>query len=96
MSAKNGKIISIAQKRALRDTFAALHTPATKEVIYDGALAEFKRLISPQIRRLLEIKNTPEPFQRELVTLLEKIYASEHADPGQAQRLVPTPKVNQK
>lgn len=80
MSAKTAKVISLTTARALRDTLDSLHNPTTKEIIYDGALAEFKRLVSPVIRRLLEAKNSPESVQNELINLLEHIYSNYHVD----------------
>lgn len=80
MSYKNGKIISLSKVRALRDTFVALHSPESQAIIYSGALSEFKKLISPVIRELLCAKGAPEHFQKELIELLEKVYAGHHVN----------------
>lgn len=88
MSAKSSNVVNLARARALRETFEALHSPESQAVIYSGAAAEFKKLVSPVIRELLSLKGAKPEFQNELITLLEKVYAAHHTDNSELSDLI--------
>lgn len=88
MVTKNAKVISLSQVRALRETFETLHSPKFQEIIYSGAMNEFKRVITPVLRALLSSKNAPPAFQDELIAVLARVYASHHVDAQEVQTLL--------
>ncbi len=79
MGRKRSNLIYLDVKLAERAQKKA--AVATRALVYDGALSEFKLLITPEIKKLLAAKNSTTGFQKNIVDLLEKLYAVYHLQP---------------